>query len=60
MAQFKASGHESLRTFVNIENIKGAPLKIGVASMIGAVMGLLGGVASRLTPGRSASPARGW
>ena len=60
MAQFKASGHESLRTFVNIENIKGAPLKIGVASMIGAVMGLLGGVASRLAPGRSASPARGW
>ena len=60
MAQFAASGHESLRTFVNIENIKGAPLKIGVASMIGAVMGLLGGAASRLAPERRASPARGW
>jgi hypothetical protein len=58
MAQFAAS-HESLRTFVNIENIKGAPLKIGVASMIGGVMGLLGGAASRLAPERRAAPARG-
>jgi hypothetical protein len=49
MSQFRASGYESLRTFINVENIKGAPLKIGVASVIGAVMGLIGGTFGRLT-----------
>jgi hypothetical protein len=58
MAQFKASGYESLRTFVNLENIKGAPFKIGVASTIGAAMGLIGGVLSRLVHERSANSAR--
>ena len=52
MEQFKTSGYESLRTFVNIENIKGAPLKIGVASLVGAVMGLIGGALGRLTSAR--------
>lgn len=52
MAQFEASGYESIRTFVNLENIKGAPLKIGVASMIGTVMGLIGGALSQLVHGR--------
>jgi hypothetical protein len=52
MEQFKTSGYESLRTFVNVENIKGAPLKIGVASLIGACMGLIGGTLGRLTYGR--------
>jgi hypothetical protein len=50
--QFKTSGYESLRTFVNAENIKGAPLKIGVASLVGAGMGLIGGALGRLTYGR--------
>ena len=58
MAQFKASGYESLRTFVNLENIKGAPFKIAVASTIGAVMGLIGGGLGRLAHERSASTAR--
>jgi hypothetical protein len=49
MQRFKASGYESLRTFVNVEYIRGAPLKIGVASLIGAVMGLIGGALGRLT-----------
>ena len=39
MEKFRTSGYESLRTFVNIENIKGAPLKIGVASLIGQPWG---------------------
>jgi len=52
MAQFEASGYESIRTFVNLENIKGAPLKIGVASMIGTVMGLIGGALGQLVHGR--------
>ena len=52
MAQFKASGYDSLRTFVNLENIKGAPLKIAVASVIGALMGVVGGALGRLAHGR--------
>jgi hypothetical protein len=56
MSQFRTSGYESLRTFVNVENIKGAPLKIGVASVIGAVMGLIGGTFGRLTRGPKAAP----
>jgi hypothetical protein len=47
--RFNASGYESLRTFVNVENVKGAPLKIGVATAIGAFIGLLGGGLGRLT-----------
>ena len=48
MARFDASGDGSLRTFVNVENVKGAPLKIGVASAIGALMGAVGGALGRL------------
>ncbi len=36
---FRASGLDSLRLFVDIDDIKGAPLRIGVASVIGAVVG---------------------
>ena len=57
MVRFTASGQESLRTFVNLEYIKGAPLKIGVASVIGAVMGLIGAALSRLAHGRHATTA---
>jgi hypothetical protein len=55
MSQFMASGYESLRTFVNVENITGAPLKISVASVIGALMGLIGGTFWRLTRGLQAA-----
>jgi hypothetical protein len=43
MRRFRASEFDSLRVFVNMEYLRGAPFKIGVASVIGAVMGLLGG-----------------
>jgi hypothetical protein len=43
MARFRASQFDSLRGFVTTEYIKDAPLKIGVASVIGAVMGVVGG-----------------
>ena len=43
MARFGASGFSSLRVFVTLDYIKGAPLKIGAASAIGAVMGIIGG-----------------
>lgn len=48
MSRYNASGYESLRTFINVENLKGAPLKIGVATLMGALMGVLGGVLGRL------------
>jgi hypothetical protein len=48
MERFRASGFDSVRVFVNIEYLKGAPFKIGVASVIGAVMGLVGGTIGRL------------
>jgi hypothetical protein len=52
MWRFQVSGFDSLRMFVNVEYIKGAPLKIGVASAIGAFMGVVGGIAGRLPVGR--------
>ena len=48
MWRFQASGSDSLRTFVNVNYIKGAPFKIAVASGIGAYMGVVGGIAGRL------------
>jgi hypothetical protein len=47
--RFRASGFDSLRVFVNIEYLKGAPFKIGVASVIGAVMGIVGGIIGRVS-----------
>jgi hypothetical protein len=51
MGRFQASGFDSLRTFVNVNYLKGAPFKIAVASAIGAFMGVVGGfVARRSSP----------
>jgi len=51
MGRFQASGFDSLRTFVNVNYLKGAPFKIAVASAIGALMGVVGGfVAGRSSP----------
>ena len=48
VVRFHASGSESFRAFVNFDYVRGAPLKIGVASMIGACTGLIGGLAASL------------
>jgi hypothetical protein len=48
MGRFQASGFDSLRTFVNISYVKGAPLKIALASAIGAFMGVVGGSLGRV------------
>ena len=48
MWRFQVSGFDSLRTFVNVDYIKGAPLKIGMASAIGACMGVVGGIIGSL------------
>jgi hypothetical protein len=44
VAAFQASGFESLRTYANYVYLTGAPFKIMVASLIGAVSGLVGGL----------------
>ena len=49
MWRFQASGFDSLRTFVNVDYITGAPLKMAVASSIGAFMGVVGGIVGSLT-----------
>ena len=48
MQRFRASEFDSLRLFVNVDYLKGAPFKVGVASVIGALMGLVGGTIGRL------------
>ena len=53
MLRFHASGSESLRAFVNYDYVKGAPLKIGVASLIGAVSGMIGGLAASISHRKS-------
>jgi hypothetical protein len=58
MQRFRASGFESLRLFINVNYLKGAPLKIGVASVIGAVMGLVGGALGRLMSPQSTSTSK--
>jgi hypothetical protein len=56
MRRFRAGEFDSLRLFVNLDYLKGAPFKIGVASVVGAVMGLVGGAIGRLRSARI--PAR--
>ena len=48
MQRFRASGFNRLRFFVILDYINAAPLKIGVASAIGAVMGAIGGALGQL------------
>ena len=56
MQRFRASEFDSLRVFPTMQYLKGAPFKIGLASVIGAVMGLVGGAIGRLKSAES--PAR--
>jgi hypothetical protein len=43
MQRFRASGSESLRSYINYHYVTGAPFKILVATGIGAVSGVIGG-----------------
>ena len=47
MVRFRNSGFESLRLYVNYIGVTGAPFKLLVATVIGALMGLLGALARR-------------
>jgi hypothetical protein len=49
MQRFRASDYDSLRTFVTLEIIKVTPLMIGAASVIGAIMGVVGGLLGLLS-----------
>jgi hypothetical protein len=49
MTRFRASDIPSLRLFVNVDYLTGAPLKLGVSCAIGAVMGTIGGFLGQLT-----------
>lgn len=49
MMRFRASDIDSLRLFVNLDYVNGAPLKLGVSCAIGVVMGGIGGVLGQLT-----------
>ena len=57
MLRFRASDADSLRLFVNLDYLKGAPLKIGVATAIGAVMGAIGGALGQLRQRRIVASA---
>jgi hypothetical protein len=48
MEGFRASGFRSLRAYANYRYVTGAPFKIFVATMIGAVTGLVGGLFGKL------------
>ena len=48
MARFRASGFTSLRAYANYEYVAGAPFKVFVASLIGAAVGLVGGLCGAL------------
>jgi hypothetical protein len=43
MQRFRGSGSDSLRVFVTLDYLKDAPIKIGAASTIGAIVGAIGG-----------------
>jgi hypothetical protein len=49
MMRFRASDFDSLRVFVNLDYVRGAPFKLGVSCAIGVLMGLIGGLVGRLT-----------
>jgi hypothetical protein len=49
MMRWLDSDIESLRVFVNVDYLTGAPLKLGVSCAIGAVMGTIGGIFEQLT-----------
>jgi hypothetical protein len=55
MQRFRTSEFDNLRLFVNMVYLKGAPFKIGIASLIGALMGLVGGTIGRLKSARSSA-----
>ncbi len=50
--RFEASGVGGLRLFVNLDYAKGAPFKLAACCAISVCMGVVGGIAGRLTHSR--------
>jgi hypothetical protein len=48
MSRFRASGLDSLRLFVNVDYVKGIPVKLAVSCAIGLMMGAAGGIVGKL------------
>jgi len=48
MRRFHANESGTLRMFVNVAYLKGTPFKMLVASIVGAIMGVIGGTLGRL------------
>ena len=55
MMRFRASGVDSLRVFVNLDYLQGAPFKLVVSCAIGSLMGSVGGLVGQLTPRRTSA-----
>jgi hypothetical protein len=49
MMRFRISDSDSLRLFVNVDYLTGAPLKLGVSCAVGAIIGTVGGSLGHLT-----------
>jgi hypothetical protein len=53
MMRFRATGTDGLRLFVNLDYLRGTPLKIAAATGFGAAFGVLGGTLGWLTRERA-------
>jgi hypothetical protein len=54
-----AANGDGLRSFVNLDYVRGAPLKAVVSCVIGAIMGSVGGLLGHLTRRRTLPTANG-
>lgn len=57
MVRFQSSNADSLRLFVNIDYVMGAPLKLGVSCTVGAIMGAIGGLTGVMAHRRTTATA---
>ena len=52
VARFEASGSPSLLSYANYEYVTGTPLLVAIGATAGALVGTLGGLVARFSPGR--------
>ena len=53
MMRFRAGNADNLRSFVNLDYVRGAPFKAVVSCVMGAIMGSVGGLLGRVTHTRT-------
>ncbi len=49
MGRFRASGSDNLRLFINLDYLRGTPLKVGFFTALGGIMGTIAGSVGRLS-----------